>query len=86
VAEASKLKDGLFYAGSYTATTGKNYSIPLYIDKINSDSSLLKNYTDITVPLEGSRRQRDIIVTDGIVSGTISMQPYSVDLIEIAAP
>jgi len=86
VAEANKLKNGLFYTGSYTATTGKNYSIPIYINKINSDPNLLKSYTNITVPLEGSERERSITVTDGTVSGTISMQPYSVDLIEIAAP
>jgi hypothetical protein len=86
VAEANKLKNGLFYTGSYTATTGKNYSIPIYINKINSDPNLLKSYTNITVPLEGSERERSITVTDGTVSGTISMQPYSVNLIEIAVP
>jgi hypothetical protein len=86
LAEAGKLKDGLFYNGSYTAATGKNYSIPIYIDKINSDPNLLKSYTNITVPLEGSKRERSITVTDGTLSGTISMLPYSVDLIEITAP
>jgi hypothetical protein len=86
IAEAIKLKNGLFYSGSYTATTGKNYSIPIYINKINTDSNLLKNHTNITVPLEGSKRETSITVTDGTLSGTIFMQPYSVDLIEIATP
>lgn len=84
VAEANKLKDGLLYTGSYTATTGKNYSIPICIDKINSDPNLLKSYTNITVPLEGSKRERTLTVTDGTASGTISMQPNSVLLFEIS--
>ncbi len=84
VAEANKLKDGLFYTGSYTTTTGKNYSIPIYINKINSDPNLLKRYTNITVPLEGSKRERALSVTDGTVSGRISMLPNSVVLLEIS--
>jgi hypothetical protein len=74
LSETQKLKQDLFYYGIYTAPA-KTYTIPVYIDKINNASN---------VSLEGSKQESTITLTQGTYSSTITMQPYSVVLLEIS--
>ncbi|NUO08934.1 MAG: hypothetical protein HUU08_09705 [Candidatus Brocadia sp.] len=85
----------LFYFGRYKYANPSlsPITIPLYIDRINSDKNLFKplshgpalfkKTTDITVPLEGSKCMTAITVNNGAYSTTLSLQPYSVMLIEL---
>lgn len=72
--EAKILYKTLVYYGTYTASDGITYIIPVFIDKINN----LKE-----VSLEGSKQEKQVIVSDGSYTETFTMQPYSVVLIEL---
>jgi hypothetical protein len=74
LAEAGRVKDNLFYYGTYTASNSETYTIPTSIKQINS----LKE-----VSLEGSRQEKQITITDGIYTENLTLLPYSVVLIEI---
>jgi hypothetical protein len=55
------------------------YTIPL----INTDPNLFVGFTSITVPLEGSKQETAITVSNGVYSTTLTIQPYSVILLQI---
>jgi hypothetical protein len=53
------------------------------IDQINTNPNLFAGTTSITVPLEGSKQETAITVSNGVYSTTLTIQPYSVILLEI---
>jgi hypothetical protein len=73
--EAQELSDYLFYHGSYTGTDGKTYTIPIYVDQINHSKE---------VSLEGSKKEKQVTLTDSTFTENFMMQPYSVVLLEIS--
>jgi len=75
VKEAMNLKKEVFYYGTYDAPNGQTYSIPVYIDLIN-------NHPEVS--LEGSKQTRQITISNGVFEEMITMEPYSVVLLEIS--
>ncbi len=71
--EAKNLGENLFYHGTYTAPNDITYTIPTCVDQINN----LKE-----VSLEGSKQEKLVTITDGTYIENLTMQPYSVVLIE----
>lgn len=54
------------------------------IDQINTNPNLFIGSTNITVPIEGSKKEKQININGGTYSKSITMQPYSVVLLEIS--
>ncbi|MBW3021334.1 hypothetical protein KY328_00280 [Candidatus Woesearchaeota archaeon] len=73
--EAIKLRENILYHGTYTASDGSTYTIPIYVDQIN-------NFEEVS--LEGSKQEKAITITDRTYTENFTMQPYAVVLIEIS--
>ncbi len=65
----------LFYYCKHTTPSGKTITISTCVDKINNLSE---------VSLEGSKQIKGITINDGSYTETITIQPYSVVLVEIS--
>lgn len=69
--------DNLYFSGDHTSFTGQAINVSMWIDKINNDTN---------ISLEGSKQMKQINITNGSYQETLTLQPYSVALVEINIP